>query len=173
MPDINTKYSVSSFQQCDGTNFTTAGVDNSVKAGNGSVGVYTGVGMTFDGNPSSAVIDFKGSMPYGNSCVSGGFRIRNNLNENCQTVQFRVQPATVTIPVSKKTSIYTTPYVAAKVNYKTGDTSTSVGNFTGVSTKIGKANVFVEGQIYDVTKVNAGTTSINAGVSIPINGGKK
>ncbi len=170
MPNINTKFSVSSFQQCDGTNFTTAGVDNSFKVGNGNLGVFTGVGATFDGKPMSAVIDFKGSMPYGESCVSAGFRVRNNLGENSQTVQFRVQPATVTVPVGKNTSIYTTPYIAAKVNYKKGGVDTTVGNFTGVSTKIGKVNVFVEGQIYDVTKVKASTTSINVGVSIPLNG---
>ena len=170
MPDINTKVSVSSFQQCDGTNFSTAGVDNSFKVGKGNLGVYSGVGATFDGKPMSAVIDFKGSMPYGESCVSGGFRVRNNLGENSQTVQFRIQPATVTIPVGKNTSIYTTPYIAAKVNYKNGGVDTTVGNFTGVSTKVGKVNVFVEGQIYDVTKVNANTTSVNVGVSIPLNG---
>lgn len=173
MPNVNTKISASSYQQCDGTNFTTAGVDNSMKVGNGNMGVYTGIGMTFDGKPASAVVDLKGSMPYGDSCVSGGFRVRNNLGENGQTVQFRVQPATVTVPVGKNTNIYTTPYIATKVNYKNGDAKTTVGNFTGVSTKVGKASVFVEGQIYDVTKVNAGTTSVNVGVSIPINGGKK
>lgn len=172
MPDINTKYSVSSFQQCDGTNFSTAGVDTGVKVGSGNLGIYTGVGATFDGKPFSAIIDFKGSMPYGESCVSGGFRIRNNLGEGSQTVQFRVQPATVTIPIARNTSIYTTPYVAGKVNYKSGGMDTTVGNFTGISTKVGKANIFVEGQIYDVTKVNANTTSVNVGISIPLNGGK-
>ena len=49
MPNVNTKISASSYQQCDGTNFTTAGVDNSMKVGNGNMGVYTGIGMTFDG----------------------------------------------------------------------------------------------------------------------------
>lgn len=168
MPEVNTKFSVSSFQQCDGTNFTTAGVDNSVKLGNGNLGTYTGIGLTFDGKPSSAVVDLKGSVQYGNSPVSCGFRIRNNLNENSQTVQFRIQPCTVTVPVSNKTSIYTTPYAATKVNYKTGDNKTTFGNYTGISTKIGKASVFVEGQIYDITKINKNTTSINAGVSIPL-----
>ncbi len=164
-----TKVSVSSFQQCDGTNFTTAGVDNNFNAGSGNIGVYTGVGLTFDGKPASAVVDLKGSVPYGNSIMSGGFRVRNNLNENSQTVQFRLQPCTVTVPVGQNTNLYATPYAATKVNYKTGDTTTNVGCFAGVSQKIGKASVFVEGQIYDVSKVNANTTSINVGVSIPIN----
>ncbi len=53
------KVTVSSFQQCDGTNFTTAGVDNSFKTGRGNIGVYTGIGLTFDGKPASAVIDLK------------------------------------------------------------------------------------------------------------------
>ena len=66
------KVTVSSFQQCDGTNFTTAGVDNSFKTGRGNIGVYTGIGLTFDGKPASAVIDLKGSVPYGDSALSGG-----------------------------------------------------------------------------------------------------
>lgn len=162
-----TKYSASTFQQCNGTNFTTVGVDNSYKVGNGTVGAYAGVGLTFDGKPS-AIVDLKGSVPYGDSPLSGGFRVRNNLGENSQSVQFRIQPATVTVPVGQSTNLYATPYVATKVNYKTGDVSTTGGIFGGVSQKVGKASVFVEGQIYDVTKVNAGTTSINVGVSINI-----
>ncbi len=163
------KVSVSSFQQCDGTNFTTAGIDNSFKTGQGNIGVYTGIGLTFDGKPASAIVDLKGSVPYGDSALSGGFRVRNNLGENSQTVQFRVQPCTVTVPVGKNTNLYATPYGAAKVNYKTGNTDFSAGCFAGVSQKVGKASVFVEGQIYDVSKINANTTSINVGVSIPIN----
>ncbi len=165
---ITTKISAASFQQCDGSNFSTAGLDVSKKFGNVSLGGYAGVGTSFESGTTGGIVDFKGSVPYGNSCVSGGFRIRNNITPNSQTVQFRVQPATITIPVGKNTNIYTTPYVATKVNYKSGDTSTSVGNFTGVSTKVGNASVFVEGQIYDVTKINKNTTSVNVGVSIPI-----
>ncbi len=167
--NVTTKFSASSFQQCDGSNFTTAGVDNSFKAGRGNLGIYTGFATGFDGKPISGIIDFKGSTPYGNSPVSGGFRIRNNIGEDSKTVQFRLQPCTVTVPVGQTTNIYATPYVATKVNYNTGDAATSVGCFAGVSQKIGKASIFVEGQIYDVGKINANTTSINVGISIPIN----
>lgn len=163
------KYTVSSFQQFDGSNFTTAGVDNSFKVGNGNLGVYSGVGMTFDGKPASAIIDFKGGMQYGDGPVSGGFRIRNNIGEDSQTVQFRVQPATVTLPVAQNTSVYATPYVAGKLNYGNGDFSTSAGAFVGVNQKIGNVSVFAEGQLYDVTKINPSTMSFNVGVSIPIN----
>ncbi len=169
MVDFNTKISAASYQERS-SNFTTIGVDNSLNLGNGSIGVYTGVGTNFNDNPMSAVIDLKGCLQYGNSPVSGGFRVRNNLNENCQTVQFRIQPCTVSLPVANNTSIYTTPYVATKLNYRTGDNKTSFGNYTGVSTKIGKASVFVEGQLYDLTKINKNTVGINIGVSIPING---
>ena len=168
MADCNTKVSVQSFQQCDGTNFSTAGVDNSIKIGNGSLGTYTGIGLTFDGKNSSAIVDVKGSIPYGDSPVSGGFRIRHNLNENSQSVQFRIQPATVTVPITNKTSIYTTPYIAAKHSYGKNGFDTTVGNFTGVSTQIGKTNIFLEGQIYDVTKIKPSTTSINVGISVTI-----
>lgn len=166
--NASTKVSVSTFQQCDGSNFTTAGIDNCYKLGSGCVGTYTGVGLGFDGKPTSAVLDVKGSLPYGNSILSGGVRVRNNLSENTQTVQFRVQPCTVTVPVAENTNIYATPYVATKVNYKTGNAVTNAGAFAGISQKIGKASVFVEGQIYDVTKVNKNTSSINVGVSLTL-----
>ncbi len=169
---VNTSYSVSSFQQCDGINFTTAGVDNSYKVGSGTIGAYTGIGLTFDGKPASAIVDLKGSVPYGDSPVSGGFRVRNNLNENSQSVQFRVQPCTVTVPVSNKTSVYTTPYVAAKVNYDSGKVKTNVGNYTGISTnmKIAGHDVkgFVEVQAYDLTNMKRETTSVNVGFSVKI-----
>ena len=165
---INTKVSAATYQDIAGPNFTTVGVDNSIKVGNGSLGLYTGAGTSFNGKPMCAVIDFKGSMPYGDSCLSGGFRVRNKLNQDSQTVQLRVQPLTVTVPVAKNTSIYTTPYVATNINYKTGDPKTSFGNYTGVSTKVGKASVFVEGQLYDLAHVNKNTIGVNAGVSIPI-----
>ena len=167
--DVTTKVSVSSFQQCDGTNFTTAGIDNSFKTGNGNLAFYTGFATGFDGKPICGIIDFKGSMPYGESPVSGGFRIRNNIGEGSKTVQFRFQPCTVSVPVGQNTSIYATPYVATKVNYNSGDAATTAGCFAGVSQKIGKASVFIEGQIYDAGKINANTTSVNVGISIPIN----
>lgn len=168
MPGINTKVSVQSFQQCDGSNFSTAGIDASKQIGKGSLGAYAGVGTSFTQGSTGAIVDVKGSMPYGNSAFSGGFRVRHNLNSNSQSVQFRFQPCTVTLPISKKASIYTTPYVATKVTYGKSGADTTVGNFTGVSAQIGKASVFVEGQIYDVTKIDPSTTSVNVGISIPL-----
>lgn len=168
MPDFNTKISINSFQQCDGTNFSTVGSETTAKLKKGNIGTYTGVGLTFDGKPMSAIFDIKGSTNYGNSNISGGFRVRHNLNENAQSVQLRVQPCTVKVPVNEKTSIYTTPYVATKISYNNGKAKTTVGAFGGISTKVGKASVFVEGQIYDATKINKNTTSVNVGVSIPI-----
>ena len=165
---INTKISAATYQDIAGPNFTTVGVDNSINVGNGSLGLYTGAGTSFNDKPMCAVIDFKGSMPYGDTCLSGGFRIRNKLNQDSQTVQLRVQPLTATVPVAKNTNIYTTPYVATNINYKSGNPKTSLGNYAGVSTKLGKASVFVEGQLYDLAHVNKNTIGVNAGVSIPI-----
>ncbi len=164
---INNKVSISTFQNIDGSNFTTAGVETGTSNDKGSVSFYGGIGTNFTKGSTGVVFDFKGSVQYGNSPFSGAVRIRNNINENSQSVQIRVQPATVSIPVSDKTKVYTTPYVATKIDYKTGDTDTKCGVFGGVSTKVGKASVFVEGQLYDVTKVNKSTVSFNAGVSIP------
>lgn len=169
---INTKISVSSFQNLDGSNFSTAGLDAGLKIGKGSLGAYTGIGTNYTSGSTGAVIDFKGSLPYGNSPVSGGFRIRNNLNANSQTVQFRVQPATVNIPISKNVEGYITPYGAAKVNYSNGQTNVSFGGYTGIKVKnIGKNNrgeFFTEAQLYDFTKVDKSTVGLNAGFSIKI-----
>lgn len=169
MADFNTKVSVQSFQQCDGSNFSTAGIDVSKNISKFSFSAYTGVGTSFTNGSTGAIIDLKGSMPYGNSKVSGGFRIRHNLNPNSKSVQFRLQPATVAIPLTDKTNIYTTPYVATKITYGKKGTDTTVGNFTGISTKISKnVSAFVEGQIYDVSKINSSTTSVNIGLSVTI-----
>jgi hypothetical protein len=168
MPDYNMKVSAATFQQCDGTNFSTAGIDAGVNIGQGNLGAYAGVGTAFTDGSTGLVADVKGSVPYGNSIFSGGFRVRNNINANSQTVQFRFQPATVNVPLNSNMSLYVTPYVATKLDYKTGEADTKVGCFTGLSAKVGKTKIFIEGQVYDVANVNAGTTSVNAGVSIPL-----
>lgn len=167
MSDFNTNISASTFQQCDGTNFSTAGLDATYKIGKGSVGAYTGIGTNFENNTTGAIVDFKGSMPYGKN-IGGGFRIRNNINSKSQTVQFRVQPFTTTIPINKNTNFYTTPYVATKLDYQNGKATTTCGIFSGISKKIGKVKAFVEGQLYDISKINKNTTSVNAGISIPL-----
>ena len=170
---INTKISAQTFQNLDGTNFSTAGLDAGIKVGNGSLGAYAGVGTNFTQGSTGAILDFKGSIPYGSSPVSGGFRVRNNFNGNSQTVQIRVQPATVNIPISDNVSLYAVPYAAAKINYKSGQTNFSGGLFAGTNIKMGKVTGFVEGQLYDFTKVDKTTVGFNAGVSVPINFGKK
>ena len=160
-----TDISIQSFQQLDGSNLSIMGIDYFAKVGDFSFGTFAGIGTSFTKGSTGAVFDLKGSMPYGDSKLSGGFRVRHNLNPNSKSVQFRFQPATFTFPINDKTKIYTTPYLATKLIYGKSGASTTVGNFTGVSTKIGKANVFVEGQLYDLTKINPSTTSFNVGVS--------
>lgn len=165
--NVNTKASVSTFQNLDGKNFTTTGVDINMPIKNGNIGVYAGIGTEFSEGSTGAIFDVKGSVNYGDSPISGAFRVRNNLNGNSQTVQIRIQPATVTIPVGENANIYTTPYVAEKINYSTGQANTSFGIYGGISAKISNnVSIFVEGQMYDVTNVNTSTTSINAGVSV-------
>lgn len=166
MTDFDKKVSIQSFQQCDGSNFSTAGVDFSKKFDKISLGSYLGFGTSYKKGSTGVVFDVKGSVPYGNSPVSGGFRVRNNITPNSKSVQLRLQPATLTIPLSDKTNLYSTPYVATKINYKNGSANTSFGNFSGISTKIGKVNMFVEGQLYDLTKINPSTTSVNLGFSV-------
>lgn len=165
MPGINTKVSTSTYQQCDGSNFSTAGFDCSTQVGNGKLSTYAGIGTCFTKGSTGAIIDVKGSIPYGKTCFSGGFRVRNNLNENSKTVQFRIQPVTTTVPLNKNTSIYVTPYYATKLNYENSKTTDGFGCFAGVNTKVGKTNIFFEGQIYDVNHINKSNTSVNAGIS--------
>ncbi len=163
------KISTSTFQNCDGTNFTTTGVENNItNIGNASLNTYSGIGTSFDGNAISAILDIKGSVKYGESIFSGGFRVRNNISEKSQTIQVRLQPATATVPINDNSKLYATPYTAAKIDYNTGKTNVTTGIFGGVSFKIGKVNGFVEGQIYDFTHIDNSTTGINAGFSIPI-----
>lgn len=168
--DINTKASATTFQYLNGQNFTTTGVDISVPVKNGSVGVYAGIGTEYTAGSTGIIFDVKGSVPYykdENIQLSAGGRIRNNLTGDSQTVQIRLQPATVTVPVGENTSIYATPYVAEKINYNSGATNTSVGIFGGASFKVGdNTSIFVEGQLYDMGNVNKNTTSLNAGISV-------
>ncbi|MBR1425395.1 hypothetical protein IJ579_07530 [bacterium] len=168
---ITTKVTAQTFQDFDGTNFTTTGADYQlVKFENGSLGAYTGIGTDFT-DATGVILDLKGSMGYGNSIFSGGFRLRHNIGESSQTVQLRLQPATLTVPLGKKIDFYATPYEAAKLNYGTGKIDFSTGIYSGISFQAGKARVFIEGQLYDVTAINPETTGINAGVTIPL--GKK
>lgn len=165
---ITTAVSSQTFQNFDGTNFSTEGVDVKLKQGNSSIGGYIGIGTSLADSPTGMIADVKGSTRYGNSSFSGGFRLRHNINKDSKTVQLRVQPATIDIPVSKKASIYATPYIAAKLNYNTGKIKTETGIFSGINIKVGKATIFGEGQIYDLSKVNKSTIGINAGISVPL-----
>lgn len=165
---VNTVVSASTFQNLDGSNFSTEGVEVKYTKGFASLGGYLGIGTSLGDNSAGMIADVKGSVKYGQTPFSGGFRLRHNVNNDSQTVQLRVQPTTLNIPVSKNTSIYTTPYAAAKLNYGTGKIKPEAGVFAGVSTKIANASVFVEGQIYDFGNINKSNIGINAGVSIPL-----
>ena len=164
---IDTKISASTYQNFDGSNFTTAGVECGINLNKSKLSTYCGLGTNLINGSTGAIIDFKGSMPYGNSNLSGSFRIRNNLNHNSKSVQFRVQPANVNIPINNNTSFYADPYVAFKTDNHNNKSSTT-GIFSGISTKINKTSIFVEGQLYDITKINSNTIGINAGISIPL-----
>ena len=165
---IDTKISATTYQNMNGSNMSTAGIESSINVGQGKLSVYGGIGTNFTNNSTGAIIDFKGSIPYGDSPVSGSFRIRNNLNQASESVQFRIQPANVSVPVSENVNLYADPYAALKIDNK-GNKNYTAGVFAGTSVKISKnTSIFVEGQLYDVTKVNKNTTGINAGISISL-----
>lgn len=153
-------------------NFSTLGIGAGLPVGKGTLSAYAGVGTEFEDKTTGLIFDLKGSMPYGKSDFSGGFRLRNNINGGSKSLQFRAMPIkfSTPVPVGDNTKFYVTPYLQTKLDYKTGKfADPTIGGFAGFSTGVAKnTRIFVEGQLYDVTDVNSGTTSINAGITITI-----
>ena len=164
---INNQISVSTFQNVDGSNFTTAGAETSISSDKGSLSFYGGLGTNFTKGSTGVVFDFKGNVNYGNSHVSGGARIRNIINKDNPAVYARVYPANVNIPLNKNAKAYLQSYVQTKISYKTGDTKTTFGTIAGLELKVGNTTVIPEMQLCDFTKINKSTVSGNAIVKIP------
>ena len=159
--------SVSTFQSLDGSNFTTAGINichEKIKV----LSLYAGVGTNFQKNTTGAIIDLKASYPYAqielangkNITFKAGGRIRNNINPSSQTIQVKVEPATINIPLNDKVSFYATPYILTKSAYQeisaeNLSNNLKMGAFAGFS--IGKFSI--EWQEYDFK--NLADASVN------------
>ena len=172
MPHDETKSSIWTYQDINGTNTTIIGVDNSYKIGDSDfkLTTFTGIGIDTnkDSSSSSVIVDVKGNYRYGDTCLSGGFRLRNKFGENTQSTQLRLQPMNVNIPVSDKVSLYATPYVVGKQNWKNNTIEPVVGGFAGASYKVRAGKMSIEGQ-YD-RSITRGTNgySVNVGYVIPL-----
>lgn len=163
-----------SCQQIDGSeNFTTYGIRSTQKLGNFSLGAEAGIysSTTIDKKNNNTTTtngvytDIRGSVPYGETCFSGGFRVRSKDG----TTQFRLQPANINFKVGD-VNLYVTPYGVSNLNYETGKFSDpQLGFFGGASYKFKSGqSIFCEYQAYNACRINPGNSSINVGVSIPI-----
>ncbi|MBE7713683.1 MAG: hypothetical protein E7Z87_08055 [Cyanobacteria bacterium SIG26] len=155
-------------------NFTNYGVRSTQKIGNFSLGSEAGIfsSTKVDENTNEirtnygVYTDIRGSIPYGETCLSGGFRIRTKEGNS----QFRLQPTTISFKVGDNTNIYATPYGVSNLDYATGTFSDpKIGFFAGVNCKLHFGpSIFCEYQAYDISKINPSNSSINIGVSIPL-----
>ena len=173
---MGTNISITSMtcQQVDNSEqFTTYGVRATQKIGNFSLGaeagVYTSTTQDKNANTSSTTsgvfTDIRGSMPYGETCLSGGFRVRSKDGKS----QFRLQPATISFKAGN-VNIYATPYGVTNLDYETGKFSEpQIGFFGGASYKFKAGpSVFCEYQAYDACRITPNNSSINIGVNIPL-----
>lgn len=176
MPGTDLTLVGQTFQNFDGSNFSTTGVNANWKVTeNSGLGIYAGVANSFDGektNKQSLIFDIKGSTKaLSETFASSSFRIRNNIGKDSQTTTIRVMPVNGEIQINDKMKFYTTPYVEAKFDYRTDDIKLKSGFYAGVSGQINdKIGYFGEVQCYDLfgKGINPSTTGFNAGISIKI-----
>ena len=154
------------FQSLDGSNFTTGGVNFGFDGLKG-VSVYAGVGTNFRENTTGAVIDLKAYDKYAeiplsngqNITISAGGRLRNNINPASQTFQLRFEPLKTKIPLNDNVSVYFSPYILTKSDYKNITAENLKNNFRGgafggVTIKLGNLEISPEYQTYDFTNPN-------------------
>lgn len=165
MPEkINLYATVSTFQNFDGTNFTTAGVEAKTALGPIGLGVYTGLGSDFQ-DKATGVFDVKFNGNYTEDGTLGfNGRARTKLGENEHTTQYRVSPLSVNFPVCKNVRGYVTPCGVAKCDYDTNTWDYSATVFAGVTWKPNdKTSISVEVQSYNTENAFNGSGEFSAG----------
>lgn len=172
--EITKKITAWTHPQGDNTCLTTVGSEYGTKLGNnGNVSLYAGAGVVNNkGNIGvGAVVDLKGSYKYGSlfdGRVSFGAsgRIRNNINTNSQSVQFRAQPFNVDFSINEGVGLGISPYGALKYDYAKKELSPSLGAFATFTQQI-TPNLALkeEAQLYDLTDVgNKENFGVNIGI---------
>ena len=151
MPEkINLYATVSTFQNFDGTNFTTAGVEAKTSLGPIGLGAYVGLGSDFK-DKATGVFDVKCNGKYTQDGTLGfNGRVRTKLGKNEQSTEVRVSPLSVNIPISKSVSAYFTPCARAKYNYFNNSWTPSATVFAVITWKPDdKTSISAEVQSYD------------------------
>ena len=95
-------------------------------------------------------------------------RVREINSKSSEVTQIRLSPG-YSGKVGDTTSIYVNPYVSGKVNHQTGNWTTDIGVFGGVTQKLGdKSSIFAEVQRYGLAHIadNSGKNwGFNVGLS--------
>ncbi len=140
------------------------GVENKFKNKGLTLGVFSGVTNTSNANPA-LLLDLKESYKYDSRGIfSNNVRVRNTLSDGTNTTQIRVSPLTVSVPVSKTTTVYANPHYVGKYNYNTKEWTQGAGIFAGVEQKLGNTTIAFEGQRYNIQDWN--TNKGNWGVNV-------
>ena len=148
MPEkVKLYFNGSTFQNFDGTNFTTVGVE--AKTGF-ALGAYAGLGADFS-DKSTGVIDVKYCGKYAKNCVIGyNGRVRTKLGENEKSIEVRVSPLAINVPFNERFAAYFTPCCRAKYDVINGEWKPSGTIFTGLTYKPNeKMAVYFEVQNYN------------------------
>ena len=149
-------YSVSTYQNLDGSNYTIAAVEEKYKGESsyisGSLGVGTDFKKTFDG-----VLDLKAGLNYDKKgIINQNIRVRTKLGTNAQSIQIRYSPLSVNVPVGEKTTLYANPHYTGQMNFMTNKWTNSLGIFAGATQQISKdVSVSLEAQRYNLQKPKA------------------
>lgn len=168
---INGSVNAATYQSLDGSNYTLAGFEGSIKDNGKSVSAFLGSGTDFKDTGLDLVVDLKGKLDYDKQGIfNQNARIRTKFEENYQTFQVRYSPISVNVPVGKNTNLYVNPHYVGQIStdnkWKNG-----VGAFTGVTQKFGNTSVSLEVQRYNLQNIKDNSTknwSINATIAVNI-----
>lgn len=155
MPEkIDLYASGSTFQNFDGTNFTTVGVEAKTKfdtpIGIFGLGTYAGLGSDFQ-DKATGVFDLKFNGNYTEDGTLGfNGRARTKFGKNEQSTEVRVSLLSVNIPICKRVKAYFTPCARAKYNYFDNSWTPSATVFVGFTWNIDdKTSISGEVQSYN------------------------
>lgn len=164
-PIIKHNVALNSFQSLDGSNLSIGGIEQKAVFSNASVSTFLGIGTDFNSD-ADLIFDLKSSVNYDkNGKLNQNIRIRNTVGGDNTATQIRYSPLSINVPLGKKTSFYANPHYSGKYNYKNHEWTHSAGFFAGVTQKLGKASLSLEGQRYNLQDIkdNSGKNwSINA-----------
>lgn len=158
---VGNEISVSSYQNLDGSNTTLALYCRNYKpCKNLSLTGGAGSSTSFNGTNSFVL---EGKAKYNiNKHVNFQARLRNSFSSQKNISQLRLSGGYKT-DIANNTSIYVTPYAAAKYNYQDGSIATDIGAFAGVTQNLSpNLSVSAEVQKYNDFKPGSENWGINA-----------